>query len=205
MTQEHYDLVVIGGGAAGLVTSGGAAQLGARTLLIERHKLGGECLYTGCVPSKAVIAVAAAAAAHGQGGDAAANWAAARAAVQRSITTIEPHDSPERFRGFGVDVVFGEAAFTGPATLKVGDRSITARRFVVATGSDPAIPPIAGLADLPYRTNEDIFDLAKTPSHLLVIGGGVIGCELSQAFARFGIKVSLVVDALRKLGQGASQ
>jgi len=190
MTQEHYDLVVIGGGAAGLVTSGGAAQLGARTLLIERHKLGGECLYTGCVPSKAVIAVAAAA--HGQGGDAAANWAAARAAVQRSITTIEPHDSPERFRGFGVDVVFGEAAFTGPATLKVGDRSITARRFVVATGSDPAIPPIAGLADLPYRTNEDIFDLAKTPSHLLVIGGGVIGCELSQAFARFGIKVSLV-------------
>jgi pyruvate/2-oxoglutarate dehydrogenase complex dihydrolipoamide dehydrogenase (E3) component len=190
MAQEHYDLVVIGGGAAGLVTSGGAAQLGARTLLIERHRLGGECLYTGCVPSKAVIAVAAVAAL--RGGDAAANWSIARAAVRAAIATIEPHDSPERFRGFGVEIAFGEAAFTGPAMLRVGDRSITARRFVVATGSDPAIPPIPGLGDLPYRTNENIFDLDETPDHLLVIGGGVIGCELSQAFARLGIKVSLI-------------
>ena len=191
MAQEHYDLVVIGGGAAGLVTSGGAAQLGARTLLVERHRLGGECLYTGCVPSKAVIAVAARVQASGSA-DAVANWAAARAAVRSAITTIEPHDSPDRFRGFGVEVTFGEAAFTGPTTLRVGERSVTARRFVVATGSDPAIPPIPGLAALPYRTNEDIFDLVETPGHLLIIGGGVIGCELSQAFARLGIPVSLV-------------
>ena len=192
MAQEHFDLVVIGGGAAGLVTSGGAAQLGARTLLVERHRLGGECLYTGCVPSKAVIAVAAKAHARGVGGDPAANWAAARAAVHAAITTIEPHDSPERFRGFGVEVMFGEAAFSGPTSLRIGERFVTARRFVIATGSDPAIPPIPGLAALPYRTNEDIFDLADTPSHLLIIGGGVIGCELSQAFARLGIKVALV-------------
>ena len=191
MAQEHFDLVVIGGGAAGLVSSGGAAQLGARTLLIERHRLGGECLYTGCVPSKALIAVAAVAHSRG-GGSPAANWAAARAAVQAAITTIEPHDSPERFRGFGVKIAFGDAVFTSPTSLRVGDRDISARRFVIATGSDPAIPPIPGLSDLPYCTNENIFDLAETPGHLLVIGGGVIGCELSQAFARLGITVSLV-------------
>lgn len=111
MAQEHFDLVVIGGGAAGLVSSGGAAQLGARTLLIERHRLGGECLYTGCVPSKAVIAVAAVVHTRG-GGSSSANWAAAREAVQAAISTIEPHDSPERFRGFGVEIAFGDAVFT---------------------------------------------------------------------------------------------
>ena len=191
MQDEHYDLVVIGGGAAGLVTSGGAAQLGARTLLVERHRLGGECLYTGCVPSKAVIAVAAATRGRGAG-DAAGNWAMARAAVKAAIAIIEPHDSPERFRGFGVDVVFGTAAFSGPASLCIGERKVTARRFVVATGSDAAVPPIPGLAALPYCTNEDIFDLVEMPSHLLIIGGGVIGCELSQAFVRLGIIVSLI-------------
>lgn len=187
MTSTHYDLVVIGGGAAGLVTAGGAAQLGARTLLVERHRLGGECLYTGCVPSKAVIAVAARAKAGGAG-----DWPAARAAVQAAITTIEPHDSPERFRGFGVEVEFGHAAFTGRDRLQIGDREVAARRFVIATGSDPAIPPIPGLTEVPYRTNEDIFDLAEQPAHLLVIGGGVIGCELSQAMARLGSRVTLV-------------
>lgn len=187
MTTDHYDLVVIGGGAAGLVTAGGAAQLGARTLLVEQHRLGGECLYTGCVPSKAVIATAAQA--RSGGGQ---RWAQARAAVQRSIATIEPHDSPERFRGFGVEVVFGRARFVGRDRLRVDDREVTARRFVIATGSDPAIPPVPGLAELPYRTNETVFDLAEQPEHLLVIGGGVIGCELSQAFARLGSKVTLV-------------
>ena len=185
MTKYDYDLVVLGGGAAGLVTSGGAAQLGVRTLLVEQHKLGGECLYTGCVPSKAVIAVAG-------GAGRAGGWPAAREAVQRAIATIEPHDSPERFRGFGVEVVFGHAVFTGPGSVRINDRVVTARRFVVATGSDPAIPPISGLADLPFLTNETIFDLAETPDHLIVIGGGVIGCELSQAFARLGVAVSIV-------------
>jgi pyruvate/2-oxoglutarate dehydrogenase complex dihydrolipoamide dehydrogenase (E3) component len=187
MATPDYDLVVIGGGAAGLVTSGGAAQLGARTLLVERHLLGGECLYTGCVPSKALIAVAARA----RSGRA-VDWPQARAAIRRAISTIEPHDSPERFRGFGVEVLFGTATFADGRTLQVGDRRITARRYVIATGSDAAIPPIPGLAGLPYRTNEDIFDLAEAPAHLLIIGGGAIGCELGQSFARLGSKVSLV-------------
>lgn len=187
MISSHYDIVVIGGGAAGLVTAGGAAQLGARTLLIEQHRLGGECLYTGCVPSKALIA--AAARAHG---GAAVDWASARGGIQAAIATIEPHDSPERFREFGVDVLFGRASFIGRDQVQVGDAKVTARRFVVATGSDPAVPPVPGLAGLPYRTNEDIFDLAERPAHLLVIGGGVIGCELSQSFARLGSKVTLV-------------
>jgi pyruvate/2-oxoglutarate dehydrogenase complex dihydrolipoamide dehydrogenase (E3) component len=185
--RDHYDLIVVGGGAAGLVTSGGAAQLGARTLLIERHRLGGECLYTGCVPSKALIAVAAR-----RKAGANVDWAAARAAVTSAITTIEPHDSPERFRGFGVEVEFGEAAFAGPDRLMVGDRIVTARRFVVATGSDAAIPPVPGLAALPYLTNDSIWDLDAPPAHLLIIGGGVIGCELSQSFARLGVPVTVV-------------
>lgn len=184
MAKYDYDLVVIGGGAAGLVTSGGAAQLGVRTLLIERHRLGGECLYTGCVPSKAVISTAAT---HPSGG-----WPLARQAVESAIKTIEPHDSPERFRGFGVEVVFGEARFVGPDAIEVGARRVTARRFVVATGSDAAIPPVPGLADLPLLTNETIFSLTETPSHLIVIGGGVIGCELSQSFARLGVPVTVV-------------
>jgi pyruvate/2-oxoglutarate dehydrogenase complex dihydrolipoamide dehydrogenase (E3) component len=183
MATYDYDLVVIGGGAAGLVTSGGAAQLGVRTLLIERHRLGGECLYTGCVPSKAVISTAAK-----PDGD----WPTARDAVAAAIKTIEPHDSPERFRGFGVEVVFGEAAFVGPGVIEVAGRRVTARRFVVATGSDAAIPPVPGLADLPVLTNESIFSLPETPSHLIVIGGGVIGCELSQSFARLGVPVTVV-------------
>ena len=187
MIQPHYDLVVIGGGAAGLVTAGGAAQLGARTLLVERHRLGGECLYTGCVPSKALIAIAARRKAGAQ-----VDWAMARAAIASAITTIEPHDSPARFRQFGVEIMFGNAAFTGRDAIAIGDHRITARRFVVATGSDAAIPPIAGLVDLPFLTNDSIFDLSDLPSHLLIVGGGAIGCELSQCFARLGARVTLV-------------
>jgi pyruvate/2-oxoglutarate dehydrogenase complex dihydrolipoamide dehydrogenase (E3) component len=195
MSQSHYDLVVIGGGAAGLVTAGGAAQLGVRTLLVERQRLGGECLYTGCVPSKAIIAAAARAhigANSRAAADGISGWSIARASVQTAISTIEPHDSPERFRGFGVEVVFGHARFSGRHVLKIGDREITARRFVVATGSEPAIPPVPGLSGLPYFTNENIFDLIEAPDHLIVIGGGVIGCELSQAFVRLGVRVTLI-------------
>ncbi len=185
----HYDLVVIGAGAGGLVTSGGAAQLGARVLLIEQHRLGGECLWTGCVPSKAVIH-AAQLARHGGG----QRWSDARANVEEAVTIIEPHDSPERFEGFGVEVVIGRAVFTGQGAIEVGGQRVTARRFVIATGSDPAVPPIAGLAELPFLTNDTIFDLEEQPEHLLIIGGGVIGCELSQSFARLGSKVTLISD-----------
>ena len=187
MTPSRHDLVVIGGGAAGLVTAGGAAQLGARTLLVERHRLGGECLYTGCVPSKALIAIAAR-----RKAGATIDWAAAKAAIAGAIATIEPHDSAERFGGFGVEIVFGEATFTGHDEITVGDRRITARRFVIATGSDAAVPPIAGLADVPFLTNDGIFDLPELPDHLLIIGGGAIGCELSQSFVRLGARVTIV-------------
>ena len=187
MTPSRHDLVVIGGGAAGLVTAGGAAQLGARTLLVERHRLGGECLYTGCVPSKALIAISAR-----RRAGATIDWAAAKTAIAGAIATIEPHDSAERFGGFGVEIVFGEATFTGHDEITVGDRRITARRFVIATGSDAAVPPIAGLADVPFLTNDGIFDLPDLPDHLLIIGGGAIGCELSQSFARLGARVTIV-------------
>ena len=187
MTPSRHDLVVIGGGAAGLVTAGGAAQLGARTLLVERHRLGGECLYTGCVPSKALIAISAR-----RKAGATIDWAAAKTAIAGAIATIEPHDSAERFGGFGVEIVFGEATFTGHDEITVGDRRITARRFVIATGSDAAVPPIAGLADVPFLTNDGIFDLPELPDHLLIIGGGAIGCELSQSFARLGARVTIV-------------
>lgn len=180
MAADHYDLIVVGGGAAGLVTAGGAAQLGARTLLIERHRLGGECLYTGCVPSKTLLAAAA------QGSD----WPTARAAVARAISTIEPHDSPERFAGFGVEVLTGDARFTGRTSLDVAGRALTARRFVIATGSDPVVPPV--LAGLPVLTNETIWNLAALPSHLIILGGGAIGCELGQAFKRLGSQVTVV-------------
>ncbi|WP_426164353.1 dihydrolipoyl dehydrogenase family protein [Sandarakinorhabdus sp. DWP1-3-1] len=185
--HDHYDLVVIGAGAAGLVAAGGAAQLGARTLLIEQHRLGGECLFTGCVPSKALIAIAAKAR-----GGAPIDWAAAHRAVHGAIATIEPHDSPEVFEDFGVEVVFGHARFAGRDAIEVGGRRVTGRRFVIATGSDPAVPPIAGIHDVPFNTNETIFDIAERPDHLVIIGGGAIGCELSQSFARLGSEVTLV-------------
>jgi pyruvate/2-oxoglutarate dehydrogenase complex dihydrolipoamide dehydrogenase (E3) component len=187
--RSHYDLVVIGAGAGGLVTAGGAAQLGSSVLLVEQHRLGGECLWSGCVPSKAVIHVAALARHGGAQG-----WPEARANVLRSVRAIEPHDSPERFEGFGCEVVIGRAVFLDDRTIEIGGRRVSARRFVVATGSDPAIPPVPGLADLPLLTNDSIFDLEETPSHLLVIGGGVVGSELSQSFARLGVPVTLVTD-----------
>lgn len=188
--KSHYDLIVIGAGAGGLVTAGGAAQLGADVLLVEQHRLGGECLYTGCVPSKAVIHQAALARGGGP-----QRWVEARAHLDAAIKTIEPHDSPERFEGFGVEVVLARAVFTGPATLEIGGRSVTARRIVIATGSDPAIPPIPGLDAVPYLTNDSIFSLDETPSHLAIIGGGVIGCELAQAFARLNVPVTLIANS----------
>ena len=119
-------------------------------------------------------------------------WADAKANIAAAIATIEPHDSPVRFRGFGVEVVFGNAAFVAHDAVTIGDRRITARRFVIATGSDAAIPPIPGLADVPFLTNDSIFDLPCLPDHLIIIGGGVIGCELSQSFARLGSLVTIV-------------
>lgn len=188
-SKSRYDLVVIGAGAAGLVTAGGAAQLGASVLLVEQHRLGGECLWSGCVPSKAVIHTASFA---NLGGP--ERWQDARRHLDAAIATIEPHDSPERFESFGVEVVLARAVFTSAASLEIGGRNVTARRIVVATGSDPAVPPISGLDALPYLTNDSIFSLDVQPSHLIIIGGGVIGCELSQAFARLKTPVTILTS-----------
>ena len=144
--------------------------------------MGGECLNTGCVPSKALLAAAA----RGEG------FAAAYDHMRRAIAAIEPHDSAERFRGLGVHVVHGKARFVARRFLEVGDTSVTARRFVIATGSSPVIPPIPGLDTLPYFTNETLFDTAPEPRHLLVLGGGPIGVEMAQAYRRLGAEVTLV-------------
>ena len=175
------DLCVIGAGSAGLSLTAGAVQMGASVILIEQSRMGGECLNTGCVPSKALLAAAA----RGDG------FAAAYAHMRRAIGAIEPHDSAERFRGLGAFVVHGKARFVARRFLEVGDTSVTARRFVIATGSQPAIPAVPGLDRVPYFTNETLFDTAPEPSHLLVLGGGPIGVEMAQAYRRLGAQVTL--------------
>jgi pyruvate/2-oxoglutarate dehydrogenase complex dihydrolipoamide dehydrogenase (E3) component len=203
--MPELDLIVIGGGSAGLVTSAGAAGIGARVALVEQERLGGECLWTGCVPSKALIACGRAvhAAAHARRfglttNGAAVDFDAAMRWVRDVQSRIEPHDSPERFRGLGVDVIQGTARFSGARTVQVDGRSLTAKRIVIATGSKPAVPPIEGLAQVPYLTNETIFTIERQPSRLLILGGGPIGLELAQAFARLGTKVT-VLEAMSQL------
>ena len=193
------DICVIGAGTAGLVTAAGASQLGAETVLIEAARMGGDCLNTGCVPSKSLLAAAHAAVAHRQAAgfglaqDAArVDFAKVRAHVQGVIQAVAPNDSQERFEGLGARVVRARARFVGPREVEAGDLRIRARRFVIATGSAPILPPVAGLAEVPHFTNETIFDLDRLPEHLLVVGGGPIGCELAQAFRRLGARVSLV-------------
>jgi pyruvate/2-oxoglutarate dehydrogenase complex dihydrolipoamide dehydrogenase (E3) component len=205
MSGDYVDLCVIGAGAAGLTTAAIAAQLGARTVLIERDRMGGECLNTGCVPSKALLAAAKAAHAvrtarrFGVNGAApTVDFAAVRRHVHGVIDAIAPHDSVERFAGFGVDVVRADARFLGPREVAAGNRAIRARRVVIATGSEPAIPPIPGIDAVPYLTNETIFENDRLPEHLVIIGGGAIGIELAQAHRRLGAAVT-VVEAARAL------
>jgi pyruvate/2-oxoglutarate dehydrogenase complex dihydrolipoamide dehydrogenase (E3) component len=199
VSDDTADLCVIGAGAAGLTTAAIAAQLGARTILIEHSRMGGECLNTGCVPSKALLA--AAKAAHGMrtsrrfgvnAGTPEVDFAAVHRHVRGVIDTIAPHDSVERFEGLGVEVIRAEARFVGARTLAAGNRVIRARRVVVATGSEPAIPPIPGIDTVPYLTNETIFDSDTLPEYLVIIGAGAIGIELAQAFRRLGAGVTIV-------------
>ena len=184
------DLCVIGAGSAGLSLAAGAVQMGASVILIEQSRMGGECLNTGCVPSKALLAAAA------RGDD----FAAAYEHMRGAIAAIEPHDSAERFRGLGAHVEFGKAQFVAPRFLEVGSTSVTARRFIIATGSAPVVPPIPGLDTVPYFTNETLFDSAPEPSHLLVLGGGPVGVEMAQAYRRLGAHVTLV-ESKRLLGR----
>lgn len=194
----NADICVIGGGSGGLSVAAGAAQLGATTVLIERDKMGGDCLNYGCVPSKSLIAAAAGIKSYRSNvvidtdrSDFHYDFRKIHDHIRRAIETIEPHDSVERFEGLGVQVIKGSAVFNGPDQLSVDDTTIRAKRFVIATGSRPRIPPIPGLEAVEYETNETIFANTELTDHLLVIGGGPIGCEITQAYRRLGAKVTL--------------
>ncbi len=200
-----HDVVVVGAGSAGLTAAGGCARLGLQVALIERDRMGGECLNTGCVPSKALLAAAQRAQAmRGSalgvtGPGPIVDFAAVCAHVQGAIAAIAPHDSEARFAAWGVEVIRGEASLTGRNSLLVGIRNLSAPRIVLATGSDPAVPSIRGLADTPFLTNETVFALDALPSHLVVLGGGSIGVEMAQAFRRLGSAVT-VLDSGTVLG-----
>jgi pyruvate/2-oxoglutarate dehydrogenase complex dihydrolipoamide dehydrogenase (E3) component len=197
------DICVVGAGSAGLSVAAGAAQLGAETVLIEADRMGGDCLNYGCVPSKALLAAAHAADASRRAvrfgirtGEPVIDFRAVHDHVHGVIAAVAPHDSEERFTGLGVRVVRARARFTGPRELVAGEVRIRARRFVIATGSRPLVPPVPGIDRVPYLTNETVFDLTERPPHLLVLGGGPIGCELAQAFRRLGSAVSIVEMAM---------
>ena len=193
------DICVIGGGSGGLTVAAGAAQLGAKVVLVEAGEMGGDCLNHGCVPSKAMLAAAhiAATARAGEGfGLRFTPPAVDREGVAGHITDviagIAPHDSQDRFERLGVNVICGHAIFDGPDCVLAGPHRIRARRYVIATGSSPVVPPIAGLDQISYLTNETVFSCTDRVEHLLVIGGGPIGVEIAQAQARLGVKVTLV-------------
>lgn len=193
------DICVIGAGAGGLVVAAGAAALGAETLLIEKGTMGGECLNTGCVPSKALIAAAAqaanarAAAAFGVHLEAPrVDPAGVHRHLRQTIAALAPNDSRARFEGLGAKVIAGSARFADPRRLEAGGAAIEARRVVIATGSHPVVPPIPGLDDVPFLTNETIFETPLLPRHLAIIGAGPIGLELAQAFRRLGAEVSVL-------------
>ncbi len=199
MPKIVFDICVIGGGAAGLVVAAGGATLGAKVALVEKHKMGGDCLNYGCVPSKTLLQSAKVAHTIRDAGRYALpaspispQLGPVMERVADVIKTIEPHDSPERFRSLGVDVILGAGRFTDPHTFHVNGRDITAKRFVIATGSRPAIPDIPGIDSVDYLTNEQVFDLRDNVDSMIVLGGGPIGVELAQAFSRLGSKVYLV-------------
>jgi len=193
------DLCVIGAGSGGLSVAAGAAQMGARTVLIEKGRMGGDCLNYGCVPSKALLAAGHAAEAVRRAprfgvaaGEPAVDSERVYAHVRGAIAAIAPNDSVERFEGLGVTVLKAAARFVGPREVEAGDAVVRARRFVVATGSSPVVPPIPGLAGTPYFTNETIFEAGRLPAHLVIVGGGPIGTEMAQAHRHLGARVSLL-------------
>ena len=202
MDEISCDLCVIGAGSGGLSVAAGAVQMGARVVLVEKGRMGGDCLNTGCVPSKALIKAARIAESVRKAGrfgvnghEPAIDVDALRRHVEGAIASIAPHDSVERFEGLGVTVLEAEARFVDRERIEAGGKLVRAKRFVIATGSRPAVPKIPGLADLSYLTNESVFDLRSLPRHLLVIGGGPIGIELAQAFRHLGSKVTVIEAA----------
>ena len=199
MNRIKTDVLIIGAGSGGLSVAAGAAQMGADVVLLEGHKMGGDCLNYGCVPSKALIASGKAA--YGQQhsaqygvADAAGvvDYAAAKDHVADVIAQIAPVDSQERFEGFGINVIREFGRFISADEVQAGDTVIKARRIVIATGASPLVPPIPGLDKVPYETNETLFDLREKPEHLLIVGGGPIGMEMAQAHIRMGSKVTVI-------------
>ncbi|MEO1459864.1 MAG: FAD-dependent oxidoreductase, partial [Pseudomonadota bacterium] len=201
------DLCIIGAGSGGLSVAAGAVQMGASVVLVEGHKMGGDCLNYGCVPSKALIAAAKKAHIHRSSApygvaanEPAVDYAGAMGHVRRTIEAIEPHDSVARFEGLGVRVIEARGAFANHTELLAGGHTIRPRRFVVATGSAPLVPPIPGLDTVPYLTNETLWENRELPGHLLVIGGGPIGLEMAQAHRRLGAEVT-VLEGAKALGR----
>lgn len=194
------DLCIIGAGAGGLSVAAGAAQMGADVVLLEGHRMGGDCLNVGCVPSKSILAAGHSAYAARYGGKhfgvtpkgADVNMKDVHDHIHGVIETISHHDSVERFEGFGAKVIQEYGSFNGPDEVQAGEYVIRAKKFVISTGSVPIVPPIPGIDSVPYMTNEQVFDLTELPDHLIVIGGGPIGCELSQAFRHLGAEVSTI-------------
>lgn len=212
-TKEHIlaDIAIIGAGSGGLVAASGAAQLGLKVVLFEKGQMGGDCLNYGCVPSKALIAAARAAAAGRTASrfgisfaEPEIDWARVTAHVRGVIDTIAPIDSQERFEKMGVKVVREHAHFVDARTVASESVSVRARYIVIATGAETAIPPIPGLASAPYLTNETIFSLSERPERLLVLGGGAIGLELGQAFRQLGSEV-VIIEAEQIMGGGDSE
>jgi pyruvate/2-oxoglutarate dehydrogenase complex dihydrolipoamide dehydrogenase (E3) component len=205
--MADFDVAVVGAGAAGLSVAAISAGLGLKVALIERAEMGGDCLNFGCVPSKALLAAAHAAAearrAHRYGirlPPPEIDWAGVRAHVRGAIAHIAPNDSEARFRALGVEVIRAPAHFVTPDTLEAAGRRLSFRRAVVAAGSAAVVPDIPGLGDVPYLTNETVFDLEDPPGHLIVVGGGPIGLELAQAHARLGCLVT-IIEALTIAGR----
>lgn len=193
------DLAIIGGGAGGLSLAAGSAQLGLKVILVESGKMGGDCLNTGCMPSKSLLSAAktfyhmkqaSRLGIHAQG--LTINFSQVMQHVHQVIANISEHDSVERFESLGVRIIQAAGKFIAPDAMQADNQVIRAKRFVIATGSSPFIPPIPGIDSVPYLTNETVFDLQKLPEHLIVIGGGPIGCELAQAFAMLGSKVTIL-------------
>ena len=207
MKRIKTDVLVIGAGSGGLSVAAGASQMGAKVVLLEGHEMGGDCLNFGCVPSKALIASGKAAYTQSHSSvfgvadiTPKVDYAAAKDHVHNVIATIAPVDSQERFEGFGIEVIREFGHFISDTEVQAGDAIITARRIVVATGSAPFVPPIEGINEVPYLTNETLWELREKPEHLLIIGGGPIGLEMAQAHVRLGCKVT-VVEGAKALGK----